>query len=825
MQPAPPNQAALREFADGLSRTVRGRVVRVRVLPPQGASGSVDVDGYQEPELVSSTSGLSVDVAVEAVEEVNSGRLEHGAYLRGGEGDRDCGPALRDALCCGVVTGSRFRCVCGFRSGIAIRGRGSMGITCWNRASAFKQRCIRRSWLRGLRWMCRRGADRRDVQCRLFAAQAWAAGKLAGYVPSSANRGLPKTMQLTAGDAGMLNAMLFGDRLGLNHELRRGFERTGSFHLFVVSGMHVGLIAFGIFWMARRARLPVWAATFATIGLTAAYAALTGFGVPVQRALGMASIFLVARLLDRQRSTLNALGAAVLGVLAWSPSSLFEASFQMTFLAIVGVAGIAIPLGERTILPYARATRGIGEVRRDIRFEPRLAQFRVMLRMFGEALRLLAGRWAFSVPALAVRWVLWVVELCLIALVTEIVMALPMALYFHRAALFALPANLFSIPIVAVLVPVAIATFVGTLIHPWVAAMPGALTAFLLHAITGAIGHVSRLPAADLRLPGPMLWVSLTVAASLAFCCWAVRLRRGIWPVMAAAMLPVVLALVLWPEPTETVAGALEVTAIDVGQGDSLLVVGPEGRAMLVDAGGPLGGPFGNAAGSHFDLGEEVVSPYLWSRRIRGLDVVALTHEHSDHMGGMPAILRSFRPRELWVGVDVPSPAYAALLEEAASLGIVVRRFRAGDGFAWDGVRVAVLAPEVGYRSQAAPSNNDSLVMRFEYGKASVLMEGDAEKPEEAGMLAHGRMEPVTLLKVGHHGSATSSTEAFVAAAAPRDAIVSVGRNNTFGHPRREVIERFAKRGTKLYRTDMFGVTTFLLDREGGIREINGASK
>jgi competence protein ComEC len=137
---------------------------------------------------------------------------------------------------------------------------------------------------------------------------------------------------------------------------------------------------------------------------------------------------------------------------------------------------------------------------------------------------------------------------------------------------------------------------------------------------------------------------------------------------------------------------------------------------------------------------------------------------------------------------------------------------------------VTMLAPETGYTNPGEPVNDDSLVMRMQYGNSSVLLEGDAEAPSERAMLAHGRVAAVTLLKVGHHGSRTSTTQAFLDAAAPKDAAISVGLGNTFGHPRYEVIERIAKRGSKLYRTDEFGLTTFLLGRDGGIREVVGAS-
>ena len=245
---------------------------------------------------------------------------------------------------------------------------------------------------------------------------------------------------------------------------------------------------------------------------------------------------------------------------------------------------------------------------------------------------------------------------------------------------------------------------------------------------------------------------------------------------------------------------------------------------MLVDAGGPVGGVTEAAAvTSTFDVGEEVVSPYLWSRRIRRLDVLALSHAHSDHIGGMAAVMRNFRPRELWVSIGPDSDAYRALLAEAAELGVAVRHLHAGDEMAWSQTKVEVLAPEESYTNSSQPANNDSLVMRLEYGKASALLEGDAEAPTEQAMIAHG-LTPVTLLKVGHHGSRTSTTPEFFAAVSPKDAVVSVGKGNTFGHPRFEVITRIAVRGTRLYRTDEFGLTTFLLDRDGLIQEVLGDS-
>jgi competence protein ComEC len=813
VQPAPQRQTALIQYADGLSRAVRGTVVRVRMLAPR-VSADEDLDKTQWHEA-EAPGAMSVDVAVEAIEEVTPD-VSRIVPIDGGVritviAHGDALPQLK----CGDVVEAPLQ----LREPERYRDPGA-----WQYADYLLAQGIGvHANVRAAK-LVRMGAGAANLQCRMFAAQSWAAARLDGYVASTANRRLPRLLRLSGDDAGMLKAMLFGDRAGLSQPQRIGFQRTGSFHLFVVSGLHVTLLAGGVFWLARRLRLREWLATLLTISFAMGYAVLTGFGAPVQRALWMTTIFLVARLLSRDRNVLNGLGAAALGVLVWSPASLFESSFQMTFMAVVAIGGIAVPLGERSFVRYARAARSLRDEWVDFALQPRVAQFRVMLRMWSEAFAAALGRWAYRVPPLAVRSALWAAELAMLGLVVEMVMVLPMAVYFHRATPFALPANMLSVPMVAVLAPLGVLTFATSLVSTWLALVPGAGTALLLHGVTWTVGAMSRVRVADVRVPAPVWWVMVIALVAWGACCWAVRRRRVVWVWSVVLVLPVVAAMVLWPERAVVSPDAMEVTAIDVGQGDSLLVVSPEGRAMLVDAGGPVGSVKETAeAQAAFDVGEEVVSPYLWSRRIRRLDVMALSHAHSDHMGGMAAAMRSFRPRELWVGVDVDSVAYRALLAEAAELGVALRHLRAGDALQWSGVSVKVLAPSVGYVNAGPPVNDDSLVLRLEYGKGSVLLEGDAEAPSERAMIAGGLIAPVTLLKVGHHGSRTSTGAAFFAAAAPQDAVVSVGKGNTFGHPRFEVIERIAEAHTRLYRTDEFGLTTFLLGRDGGIREVAGA--
>ena len=826
LQPAPSPQTAILTYADGLSRTVEGRIVRIRTLPPRTSPAEVDadVDEWDEP----GTPDTSLDLDLTAIEDVtpDTSRM---VPIAGGvraklfaanhsqpQTQLHCGDLVEVPL--RLRTPERYRDPGAWQYADFLLDQ---GIAATANITAAK--------LRPVSALSPRASLSAAMQCHIFAAQSWAAARLFAYTRSTPNRRLPSLLRLTPDDAGMLNAMLFGDRTRLTQNLRVGFQRTGSFHLFVVSGMHVALLAGLVFWLARRLRLSPTLATLLTLALVTAYALLTGFGVPVQRALLMTAVFLFASLLTRQRNPLNALGAAALAVLVWSPRALFEASFQMTFLAIVAIAGIAMPLAERSFLGYARATRNLRDTWHDRVLPPHLAHFRTMLRFWGEEFADHFGRRARNLPASVIRVVLWTAQLALMGIVVEAVMVLPMALYFHRATVFALPANMFSIPLVAVLAPLGLATFLASLLSPWLAALPASALALLLHAITGLIHRISNAQAADLRVPGPTLAHALLAVACFAFCCWAVRRSRATaWA--AVAVLPLAIAIVLWPSPPAVHSNQFEVTAIDVGQGDSLLVVGPTGHVMLIDAGGPTGAAANaeNAAGlgsqnAAFDIGEQVVSPYLWSRQFNRLDIVALTHAHSDHMGGMPAVLRNFRPREFWVAVDPNSAPYRALLDEAATLNIRVRHLRAGDRIPWEGVDVSVLAPTPAYANPGPPINNDSLVLRMQYGQSSALLEGDAEAPSEDAMVAaslsgHGlQLGPDTLLKVGHHGSRTSTTPEFLALASPRDAIISVGRNNTFGHPRPEIIARLAAAHAHVFRTDQFGLATFLLSRDGRI--------
>ncbi len=478
----------------------------------------------------------------------------------------------------------------------------------------------------------------------------------------------------------------------------------------------------------------------------------------------------------------------------------------MTLLSVLAIAGIAAPIAEKSFAPYLSALNNLQLLPMDPALPPRVAQFRVSLRLIVEHARLFLGRRLSNCIPFIVRVSLRAVELLLISVIVELVMSLPMALYFHRVTALALPVNLLVVPLLGILLPSAILTLLAVLIAPAVAFVPGAITATVLHIVLWAVHLFAASVTGDLRISTPPMMAIVIWIVATATAIYFVRLHRFAIAVACASLILAAAAVIL-PHRMLYRHGALEITTIDVGQGDSLLVITPEGKTLLVDAGGIAGA----SPEAKFDMGEDVVSQVLWSRGIRKLDAVAITHAHIDHIGGMPAVLANFRPEELWIGRNPDSPAYDRLLQEAKTLNIKTRQHAAGDTFRLGSLEIRALSPAPGYIPKNVPTNDDSLVLRVSYGSTSAVLEGDAEAPSETRMVALGGLHS-DLLKVGHHGSKTSTTPGFLAAVSPSYAAISVGQHNYYGHPKIETLQKLESAHVHTYRTDLLGASTFYLD-------------
>ncbi len=650
-------------------------------------------------------------------------------------------------------------------------------------------------------------------------------------------------------DGAVLKAVLLGERTALDSDTIENFRKTGLYHLLVIAGLHIGLLALIAGFMLRLLPLgETWRTTLLLVFL-AAYALLVEQRAPTLRATLMIFIYLIARLLYRERAALNAIGLAALVLLLYRPAWLFETGFELSFSAALLIAGLAVPILMRTTEPYRRALWRTDEIGRDFSFKPRQAQFRLDVRAVTERLKSRDGFMSRH-PAVAsftvtgpIRIAVWAANMLLFSAILQIGLLLPMAQTFHRVTLAGIGLNALAIPVMVLLLGCALPTVILGAIAPALAAWPARAVHLILNmlfALTGLPGLSGWL---SFRVSEPPSWVAWGFVLSAVMAALALGRRAPLFWISLFGLAGFATLVALHPFAPRLPQGVLEVTALDCGGGDAYFIVLPDQTTLLMGAGGSRTQTAreGTFQARRWDPGEDVVSPYLWSRGIEKIDIVALSDARAEHLGGLAAVIRNFRVGEFWHGRNLSTPAYQDLLEEVHRHSITIREVAAGDRFVSGETSALILWPpdeqkakvvaegsgppnsigeeqaitEIGGPSlrrgglsSRTPAHDDSLVIRISNREASVLLPGDISGTVEQELLRSGLPLESRTLQVAHHGSKISSASDFLARVLPQVALMSAEPGGRLDSPSPESLERLRLAGVQVYRTDLDGAVT-----------------
>jgi competence protein ComEC len=569
--------------------------------------------------------------------------------------------------------------------------------------------------------------------------------------------------------AGIVTAIVIGDRSGLDGVVRRRLQEAGTYHVIAISGGNIAILAglvlaaFRVLGVLGRAAMVI-----AGAGLIA-YAWLVGAGggASVERATLMAVVYFAGRTIDLRGLPMNALAVVAMLIIVDQPLACTDPAFLLTCGATAGIIAI-VPAIQTLSHP----------------------------RVIALALPMLAASAAAEAAVMPIG-----------------------AVVFSRVTFAGLLLNFAAIPLMAVAQIAGIAIVPATLVLPAFAPAIGWIAHLGAEGLVQSADLVRWAPALTWRVAAPH-WLPVAVYYGGLVTGWMLwrrgRARGSGEPracrsgrlVAGAAALGAALWIVA--EPWTVLAsrgnGRLRVTFLDVGQGDSALVRFPRGATLLVDAGGL-------ASASGFDVGDRVVAPVLRHVGIRRLSSVLLTHAHPDHMGGLPSVIGEFRPWNVWEGIPVPPSApLQALMATAAASGATWVRAQTHDRLVVDDIEVSVRHPGIADWERQEVRNDDSIVLELRWRDVSIVLTGDVGREVEGAIAPLFQPARLRVLKAPHHGSLTSSSAAFLHAIGPRVVVVSAGRGNPFGHPAPAVLARYREVGAQVFRTDRDGAVTLETD-------------
>ena len=558
--------------------------------------------------------------------------------------------------------------------------------------------------------------------------------------------------------ASFLKGIIFGYRADIPSDVKQSFMDTGTIHILAVSGSNVAFVAFiffstlGFFRLSRKA-----VGSVAILGLIA-YMLITGSSASVVRATIMAIVILCGTLFERKADIYNSISVAALILLFWNTNTLFDVGFQLSFAAVISI-----------VYFYPRLEALIKKIPE--RFEE-IKGVDAVLKLFAVSLAAQLGTVPFT------------------------------AYYFGRVSIISLVANIPVVPISGLNTFIGAAEIIFYPICPWIAKLYAAANDFLVWFLLGFVKQAASVPFAYLEA------YHFRAVFVVGYYILVIGIFNFNLPRVRAWMLIIVFTLcnyVLYSNIWSLAHPKCTVSVIDVGQGDAILIEFSNGKRMLIDA-GPLS--------QKFDAGERTIVPFLKRNGTSELDYLLITHSHSDHIGGAGSVLRLLRVDTIMLAsFATGNQQVKDVLEIAEAKHTGEKIARTGNQIQIDSnARVYVLHPDSNHTAEKN-LNNSSVVLKIVYGNSSIVLVGDAEIATEKRMITrYSAFLSSNILKAGHHGSITSSSDEFLKVVSPRTALISVGNHNKFRHPSPFTIWRIKSHSIEIKRTDKLGAIVFESD-------------